>query len=189
MAKIGLQYPVFAPIASESGSTITYGNGVVLGRAVSANLSWESQDNKLYGDDAVAETDNSVTGYTLDIETTEMTEAVEAAVLGYAKVGSTDEYEVTADAGPEGGVGYIQVLKRNGVLAYKAFWYPKIQFGVQNDNGSTKADSISWGTPTIHGVGSAVDAAAEGKKKFRNHQLFTTLAAAKSYLNSKAGIT
>jgi len=130
MAKIGLQYPVFAPITSEEGGAITYGSGVVMGRAVSANLTWETQDNKLYADDAVAETDNSITGYTLDIETSEMTEAVEAAVLGYAKVGSTEEYEVTDDGGPEGGCGYIQVLKRHGVLGYKAFWYPRIQFGV-----------------------------------------------------------
>jgi len=189
MAKIGLQYPVFAPITSEEGGAITYGSGVVMGRAVSANLTWETQDNKLYADDAVAETDNSITGYTLDIETSEMTEAVEAAVLGYAKVGSTEEYEVTDDGGPEGGCGYIQVLKRHGVLGYKAFWYPRIQFGVQNDNSATKANSISWGTPSIHGIGSVVDATAAGKKKFRNHQYFTSMAAAKAYLNGKVGIS
>ena len=61
MAEIGMQYPVWAPLNSEEGNTLTYGTGMVMGRAVSANLSWQKEDNELYGDDIVAETDNFVT--------------------------------------------------------------------------------------------------------------------------------
>lgn len=189
MAEIGMQYPVWAELSSESGNTLTYGTGVVMGKAVSANLNWQKEDNELYGDDAVAETDQSLTGYTLDLGTTELSEDVESKVLGVAKVGSTDEYEVTDDDPPYGGVGYIRVLKRSGTRLYKAVWYPKVQFGRPNESSNTKQKSISWGTPTLSAKGLAAYDDASGKAKFRKQQVFTTLAAAKAYLNGKANIS
>ena len=189
MAQIGLQYPVWAELLSESNNTLSYGTGVVMGRAVDANLNWESEDNELRGDDAVAETDTSLTGYTLDIGTTELAETVEEKVLGLQKVGSTDEYEVTDDDPPYGGHGYIRVLKRNNTRLYKAVWYPKIQFRHPNESDATKQKSISWGTPKLSGKGLAVYDDANGKAKFRKQQVFATLAAAKAYLNGKANIS
>lgn len=189
MASIGMQYPVWAELTGESNNTPAYGTGMVMGKAVSANLSWQREDNELYGDDVVAETDNSVTGYTLDISTTELADGVEEAILGLAKVGSTDEYETTDDATPYGGCGYIRVLKRGSTRLYKALWYPKLQFGRNSEADNTKGRSIQWGTPTVNGKGLAVYNDASGKAKFRQQQVFTTLAAAKSYLNGKANIS
>lgn len=189
MAQIGMQYPVWARLTSEEGNTLTYGTGMVMGRAVSANLQWQKEDNELYGDDIVAETDNSITGYTLDVATTELEEDVEAAVLGLLKVGDTDEYEMTGDSTPYGGCGYIRVLKRKGVTLYKAFWYPKLQFGMNSEADNTKGRSINWGTPTLNAKGLGVYNDQSGKAKFRRQQVFTTLTAAKAYLNGKANIT
>ena len=103
-------------------------------------------------------------------------------------MGSTDEYEILDDDPPYGGVGYIRVLKRDGVKMYKAVWYPKIQFSAPNESSNTKGKSISWGTPTLNGKGLAVDNGS-GKNRFRMQQVFTTLTAAKAYLNGKANIT
>lgn len=189
MAEIGMQYPVWAELTGESGNTLVYGTGVVMGKAVSANLTWEKDDSELYGDDAVAETDNSLMGYTLDIGTTQLTDIVESKVLGYKKVGSTDEYEITGDPSPYGGIGYIRVLVRNGVRAYKAVWYPKIQFSPSNETSNTKQKNINWGTPTISGKGLAAYNDASGKAKFRLQQTFSSLESARAYLNSKANIT
>lgn len=189
MAEIGMQYPVWAPLTSEAGNTLTYGTGMVMGRAVSANLSWQKEDNELYGDDIVAETDNSITGYTLDVTTTELEEAVEAAILGLQKVGSTEEYEQTSDNAPYGGHGYIRVLTRRNVQLYKCVWYPKIQFSKNSEASNTKGKSIQWGTPTLNGKGLGAYDDATGKAKFRKQQVFTTLAAAKAYLNGKANIS
>lgn len=189
MAEIGMQYPVWAELSSESNNTLSYGTGMVIGKAVSAQLNWQKEDNELYGDDAIAETDQSVTGYTLDLGVTELAEGVEAAMLGLAKVGSTDEYEITGDDPPYGGVGYIRVIKRNGVSLYKAVWYPKIQFSAPNETSNTKQKSIQWGTPTINGKGLAAYDDATGKAKYRKQQVFATLAAAKTYLNGKANIS
>ena len=128
MAEIGMQYPVWAELAGESNGAPVYGTGVVMGKAVSANLNWQREDNELYGDDIVAETDNSITGYTLDLTTTDLIETVEKKILGLEQVGTTDEYEQTGEATPYGGTGYIRVLVRNGTRLYKAVWYPKVQF-------------------------------------------------------------
>lgn len=189
MAAIGMQYPVWAELTSESNNTLVYGTGIVMGKAISANLSWQKEDNELYADDAVAETDQSVTGYTLDVGTDDLEETVESKVLGTSKVGSTDEYEVTDDDPPYGGHGYIRVLKRNGTRLYKAVWYPKLQFARPNETDNSKQKSTSWGTPTLSAKGLAAFDDASGKGKFRKQQVFTTLSAAKAYLNGKANIT
>lgn len=188
MASIGMQYAVWAPLTSEENNTLTYGTGMVVGRSVSANLNWQKEDNELYGDDVVAETDNSVTGYTLDLTTTELEQDVEAAILGLQKVGSTDEYELTGDSSPYGGCGYVRILKRHNVPLYKAFWYPKVQFSRNSETDNTKQKTIQWGTPTLNGKGLGVYDDASGKAKFRKQQVFTTLAAAKDYLNGKANV-
>ena len=189
MATIGMQYPVWAEMTSESNNTPTYSTGMVMGPAVSASLSWTREDNELYGDDKVDETDNSVTGYQLDLTTTDFNTGVEEAILGLQQVGSTDEYELTDDASPYGGCGYIRVLKKHGTRLYKALWYPKLQFSRNSESDNTKGKSIQWGTPTVNGKGLAVYDDATGKGKFRKQQVFTTLAAAKAYLNGKANIT
>jgi phi13 family phage major tail protein len=189
MAEIGMRYPVWAELTSESNNTPVYGTGKVMGKAISANLTWEKDDSELYGDDAVAETDGSIVGYNLDLGTTQLAEDVEAAILGYKKVGDTDEYEITDDPAPYGGVGYIRVLKRNGVRLYKAVWYPKIQFGKNSESSNTKQRNISWGTPTLNGKGLAVYNDSTGKAKFRQQRVFSSLESARSYLNSKANIS
>ena len=183
MAEIGMQYPVWAEMETES----TYKTGMVMGKAVSASLNWQKEDNELYGDDAVAETDQSLTGYTLDLSTTYLEEGVESAVLGYTET-SGGEFEITDADPPYGGCGYIRVLKRNNTRLYKAVWYPKIQFGSPNETSNTKQRSISWGTPTISGKGLAV-LNGSGKNRFRLQQVFTTLAGAKAYLDAKANIS
>ena len=189
MAEIGMQYPVWAPLTSEANNTLVYGTGMVMGRAVSANLSWQKEDNELYGDDIVAETDNSITGYMLDLTTTELEETVEAAVLGLVKIGDPDEYEQTGESTPYGGHGYIRVLSRRGQKLYKTVWYPKLQFSKNSEASNTKGRSINWGTPTLNAKGMGVYNDASGKAKFRRQQVFTTLEAAKAYLNTKANIT
>lgn len=188
MARIGMLHPVFAPIVSEDGSAITYGAGVVMGRAVSGNVSWQRDDGQLYGDDAVAETDNSITGYTVDVATTELEEDVEVVVLGTIK-NANDEYEETGEPGPYGGHGYVQVFKRFGRLRYRAVWYHKVSFGVQTEETQTKGQTINWGTPTVHGLGMAVFDNLLGKSKFRKKKVFNDPADAIAWLDALANIS
>ena len=60
MAKIGLKFPVAAVINGYGADgKPTYNQGFIIGKAISAEKSIESNDNQLYGDDAIAESDTS----------------------------------------------------------------------------------------------------------------------------------
>ena len=64
MAYIGMRNPVAAPItAYTEGSAITYGNGMILGPAVAANLTFDVADNPDYGNDVIIDNDNGINGY------------------------------------------------------------------------------------------------------------------------------
>ena len=62
MAYIGMRNPKFWPISTPrvDGSAISYGSPVVIGPAVSANVTFDIADNPDYGDDVVIDNDNGV---------------------------------------------------------------------------------------------------------------------------------
>ncbi|MCR4886301.1 MAG: hypothetical protein K5919_05235 [Clostridiales bacterium] len=190
MASIGMRHVVAASISAEGTNAMpTYGTGFIVGRAQRGSIQWERNDNDLYGDDVVAEGDNSITGGRLDVGTTELTEENEEKLLGYLHDQTGDYYEVSDDAAPYVGIGYVQVLKRFGVTIYKAIWYMKAQFGLPSEETKTKEKSIEWGTPTVSGKLFGVYNDASGKAKFRRHKRFTTYAAALTWLDALANYT
>lgn len=190
MAQIGMRHVVAAPIATEvAGSPVTYGAGFVVGRAVSANYTRNySTDNDLYGEDDIAETDDQLVDYSLDVGTTELVEEAESKLLGLTHDTTNDTYEETGAPAPYHGLGYIRVFKRNGQLRYKAIWCYKIRFSRNSEEDNTKGKQISWGTPTINGHGMGVYPDASGTPHFRKTKLCETLAAAATWLDGLANI-
>lgn len=190
MAAVGMKYPVFAQIKTEvPGNAITYEVGKFIGHAISADLTWDRDtENVLYGDDAIQESDNSVTGYSISIGTTELTNENRAYVLGEVTEGNGSEYEITGDDAPEGGFGYIRVLKRNGEPVYEGWWFHKLAFALTTESAKTKEKTVSWGTPTLEGTGYGVYNDASGKAKFAVHKEFDSEATALAWLKGKAGL-
>lgn len=112
MAMVGMLHPVAAKIATEvEGQALTYDAGMVVGKAISANITFNRNDNPLYADDSVAEEDNGITGGSIEVNTDDLLETVRAYVLGLKAVteGNTTEYEMTEESAPYVGFGYIQV--------------------------------------------------------------------------------
>ena len=182
MAVIGMRYVVAAPITTESGTNITYGTKQTM-KAVEASLNWERDDGKMYADDAVAETDGSVIGYTLDTTVDNMDDEQEAALFGHEQ--EDGDYVITGEAVPYSGIGYIRVLKKGGVMKYKGLFYPKIQLTRQSESDKTKEASVTWGTVPIHGIGMAVFDNSTGKNKFRRHKTFNSMASAVEWVDDK----
>ena len=82
MATIGLSKPYYA-VYSNTGSTVSYSNGGILAKAVEFSAEIENtDDNNLYADNAIAETDRSFSGGTLTITTDDLTQEASAAILG-----------------------------------------------------------------------------------------------------------
>lgn len=74
MATIGLSKPYYA-VYSNTGSTVSYSNGGILAKAVEFSAEIENtDDNNLYADNAIAETDRSFSGGTLTITTDDLTQ-------------------------------------------------------------------------------------------------------------------
>ena len=187
MAKVGMRHLVYAPITAESsGSAITYGAGAIMGKAVRGAVTYNRNDNPLYGDDVIAENDNGVTGYQLEVETTTLVPAIEKAVLGLAQ--NVDVYTVTDASAPYVGVGYLQVIIRNGVTIFRGVWYYKVQFGLESEETQTRQQNIEWSVPSLSGTGFGVYIDASGHAAFRQQKEFSSAADAEAWLDTLANI-
>lgn len=190
---VGMVYPVAAPVSAYTpGTSITYGAGTVIAEARSASLSWDRSDGEFYGDDVLLDSDNGVTGYTLEFEPTGLTNAARALLLG--EVADSSAYTITDAAAPHVGFGYVRVMREEGTggkvkTTYEGWWFHKIQFSISSEETATKEKNVEWRTPKLSGKGAGVSLDATGVLAFAVHQDFETLAAAKTWLNGKAGIS
>lgn len=196
MAFIGMRHVVAAKIATETpGAALTYSAGMVVGKAIQGNLTWDRNDNPLYADDAIAENDNGATGGSIELVTDDLLDTVRAYLLGDEAISvgtgtsATTEYESTDEPAPYVGFGYMRVRVKNGVTSYQAVWYHKAQFGETTENAQTKGQTIEWQTPTLTGRIMGVNDNADGQIRFRRRATFETAAAATAWLDAKAGIT
>ena len=189
LLRIGMQYAVAAPITSEvEGQAITYGTGFRVGNSVSASITWNRNDNSHYGDDAEDARDNGVTSGEIEFVNSGIDVTARAALLGDTKVGSTDEYEMSVEATPLVGFGYVRVIRKSAVIVYEAVWLHKVQFSENTVNDNTKGENIEWGETTLNGRIMVVRDNAQLAQHIMAHQEFATLAAAMSYLDSKANV-
>lgn len=194
MAHIGLKYPVFAPISNETDAgVITYGTGFVVGKAINYTGTPSNADVVLYADDGVAESDKSITNEGVSLEADDLTLKVYADLLGhtYTAESTTQGSEAPEsvavnidDVAPYGGLGFYRRRKKNGVLSFDAIWLHKVQFAEPTTNGATKAETVTFQTRTIEGTAYPTNAGA-----MKEEAIFTTEAAAKAWINTKAGIS
>ena len=192
MAMIGMRYVVASPIQSHTdGSEPTYGTGFVVGGAISGNLSITRNDNNLYYDDVLGESDNGIVATSLELGIDDLLEEVEEKLLNVVKKtsNSVNTYYETSKAAPYVGLGYLRVRKKDNVVKYQAVWNYKMQFGVTSENSTTKGQTIEWQTPTITGKGFGLYVDSSGDATFRKKQVFDTETAAKNWLKGLAGIT
>ena len=198
MAYIGMRKPRFAPISTPrvDGSTITYGTPIVLGPAVSANLTFDIADNPDYGDDVIQNNDKGINGYNIALETNDISKEGRATCLGWKPVSSgtpaaVTHYEVNDDAPPEGGLAYMRVKLPAGssTRKYEAFFFHCVQCSSGGENASTKQKQITWNHPTINASGVGVYIDSTGKALYFDWMEFDSESAAETWINGKFGYT
>ena len=178
MAKIGLQYLVY----KGAGETPTSGR---LAKAIQADLSIQLNEAKLHADDSLAESDKSFRDGTLTLGVDDLNDTIQKELLGH-KI-DTETGEITAngnDNNPYIGIGFISISKKDGDQKFRAIWLPKTQFAEPSETNQTKGESTAFSTPSMPGTIMLDD---NGNWKYENS--FATLALAKAYLDTKAGIT
>lgn len=197
MATIGLSKPYYA-IYAEAGGVVSYSDGAVMGKATEANISIETtEDNNLYGDNGLAETDRRFANGTLTLSTTDLSQEVSKAILGLTEQAITgidgvtdtsvkelvyDDTQVT----PYLGVGFIIKKKVNGAYKWRGVVLPKVMFSVPEDAATTQGESIEWQTPELTGTIMRDDSATHVWKK---EATFTAEAQAEAYIKARLGIT
>lgn len=191
MAAIGMQYIVAAPFAENQteGALPVYGNGMILGRAVSASFTWRRNDAELYADDALAENDNAILGGDLDMTVAELLDDVYVALFGATKDETTSDYHDSDQASPYIGVGYMRVQRYKGETTYKTYWYYKAQLSPAEEADQTRGETTSFQTQRVTGKVMAANDATTGKNRFRAWHTHKTKAEAVAWLNKMGNYT
>ena len=184
---VGMMYPVFAPLLSHTeGSMPSYGNGVVIHEARNCNINKTYNDNPLYGDDRIVDDDNGLQELTASFESTGLSDSDRKLLFGEEEIsvgGITCQVESDNET-PYGGFGYIRRMRDNGERRFEAWIILKIKFQEESQTTTTKEGSISWNTPTLSGRAAGLYIDSTDKLRFRVHETFDTIAAAKSWLNT-----
>lgn len=189
---VGMMYPVFAPLVSHTdGSMPTYGNGVVIQEARNCTITKTYNDNPLYGDDRIVDDDNGLQALTASFEPTGLTDANRVLLFGEEEIsigGLTAQVESDNET-PWGGFGYIRKMRDKSVKKFEAWIILKIKFQEESQATNTKEGSISWGTPTLNGRAAGLYIDSSEKLRWRVHETFDTIAAAKNWLNTVLNVS
>lgn len=194
-ANTGMAYAVASPISAYTpGSAITYGTGFTVAESRGANVTWETDDGEFYGDNVLLDSVSEVTGGGIEFESAGLSMGVREKLLGEVKVGSTDEYKVTGAPAPDVGFGYVKWMSDNSsgsvVEYYEAIWLYKVKFSMPSDEAKTGEKKKAWNGQTLNGkIAGVFTESGQAHPDFMAHQRFATLATAKAYLNTKAGIS
>lgn len=194
MAYIGMRKPIIAKITERvDGSAITYDTPIVVGPAVSANVTYSIADNPDMGDDVIVDNDKGINGYNITLETNDVCIEAKIAALNYqALVDAENNNAVTGyritDAEPnEVGFGYIRVKMFRGVRSYEAFFYHALRFSSGGDNASTKQQQIQWNHPTLNGTGIGCYLDSDGEAAWFDYMEFETEGDAEEWIYGKFG--
>lgn len=183
MAAIGARYPLFAPFSGEEPEAALpkYGEKVVLGKLVKADVTITNAKGELYADDVLAESVEEFASGTVAMETDDMTLEVGKVIYG----ATLDEEEKTLtnkgdDVIPYGGLTYVKNIRRKGVPVFKGYFFPKVKASIGNDNAATKGSAITFGTTPVTFT---VFQSNEGT--WRQMAEFATFAEAKAWCEGK----
>ena len=190
-ANTGLMYPVFAPLEShQDGQMPVYGTGKVIHEARVATITKEYSENPLYGDNRIVDDDNGLTGLTVEFESTGLDDATRVLLFGEEAWGTTGQWESDNET-PYGGFGYIRRMKDDTAgRKYEAWLTLTIKFQETRQEARTQeGNQITWGTPTMSGRAAALDVDGGTKLRFRLHQTFDNISAAKAWLNTLLNVS
>lgn len=191
MAQIGLKYMVFAPIEQyNEGAAPSYGTGMVVGKAIKADLTLNFAEGKLYADDVLAEYSSQYQDGTIAVGVDEIEDEVRAAMFGYKTVTESNVKVLKRGAKSmpvNGGFGYYKTHVKNKVNKYIAYWFLDTCFKDASESAATKADSITFNTPEI--TGTILPIEGYGDDLYLEQATFTTEEAAKTWLKTRANIS
>lgn len=191
MATIGLKYPVVGKYA-ESGGAVNHTDGMVLAKAIQANISINKFSARLYANDGLSESDEGFQDGIISLNIDDLSQNAEKFIFDATEeaggVTGDDTTKMLVYKGdddvPDVGVGFYAPRKKNGVRSYRAIFFTRVKFGYPNETFDTKGEQITYGTPTIQGA-IQLDATGVWKREI----IVADVAKAEAWLKTQAGIT
>ena len=180
MANIGLTNIWYSPLTEGEGGVAIYAGAKQLGKAVSCSTSITNNEAKLYGDDALAESDTSFASGTITLGVTDDDETVFAELLGHT-VSDGEMICAANDAPIYVGVGRIVTKMVNGAYKYKVEFLYKVKFSEPSRDENTKGESIEFSTPSVEGIISTLD---DTNNTWKKSKTFNTKSDALTYLKN-----
>lgn len=181
MANIGLTNIWYSELTEGSDGTATYAGATQLGKAVSCSTSITNNEAKLYGDDALAESDTSFASGTITLGVTDDDDTVFAELLGHTVDSDGAVVKTASDAAPYVGLGRIVTKMVNGAYKYKVEFLYKVKFSEPSKDETTKGESIEFATPSIEGI---ITTLGDTEGTWNKSKTFDTKSDALTYLQS-----
>lgn len=150
MATIGLDKLYYATI-TENPTTgeETYASPKPLAKAISAELSVEVAEAILYADDGPSEIVKEFKSGTLALGVDDLGAEAAAALTGATLDANGVLISSSEDGGTPVAIGF-RAARSNGTFQY--FWLYRVKFALPSTTLATKADSITFSTPSIEGT-------------------------------------
>lgn len=194
MATIGVSKPYVARYIDNGDSSVSYLDGVCLAKATEISASIETgENNMLYADNGVAESDKSFAGGTLTVGVDDLTQEGSKVILGVKEgkitVNGVEVSELIYDddtVAPNLGFGCIIKKMKNQVTLWRAVVFTKIMFGIPEDAATTQGESIEWQTPSIEAQIMRDDSE---KHTWKREATFDSEAQAEAYIKAVLQVT
>lgn len=192
MAAIGMKHLVGAPWAAPEqqvdGQLPKYGSGLKIGRAISSDVTLTRNDGEIYADDVLAESEDSITGGTVDMTVAEVLDEVAMVIFGEEKDEENGDIYDSSSASPFIGFGYMREMVYKGASSFHCVWYFKAQLEQANESAQTRGENVAFQTQRMTGKIMGVTL-SNGKTRFRARHTFKTSAEGIAWLNKKANYT
>ncbi|MEL7610600.1 MAG: phage tail protein [Bacillota bacterium] len=159
----------------------------MLAKAVEFSAAIESSDdNNLFADNGIAESERSFANGTLTINTDDLEQAASALILGITAstltIGEDTVSELIFDddmSPPDLGFGIIIKKKKSGIEKHRAVVFPRIKFNIPEDAATTQGETIEWQTPSLEATIMRDDTA---KRRWKREATFDSEAEAEIYI-------
>ena len=194
MAFVNCKGLTYAKVAtSTTGSAVTYTGGKALTDYLcKVDMGEERADVKEHADGHQIDAERMLNNATVALELAATDNDIRKDLLGYSQsgTGSNIVKKITDADPPFVGVGFILANRHKGTTTYEAWWYYKVQFTSGGVSVSTRREQTEFQHETINGTAMGVVQAANGPADFVEYSDgLQTEAAARTWLNTKAGIT
>ena len=149
MAQIGLKNLFYAPITEDAYGNETYGVPVRLAKAITADVTINSDDATLYADDGADVVIRDFVNGTISLNINELGNSVAAALTGSSVDANGVLVSASEDVHPPVAIGFQSRSAKGGD---RYFWFYRVVFAIPNESLQTKGETVNFATPTIEGT-------------------------------------